>query len=147
MHVITNPVKEAPGVNFDVSAKFYPMGQDITRSCDIKAEWQIYIGKLGHHTSHKGLLPVQCKATVWTTGGNWILMYKHQRIFNSLALGKFEWKFRYIIFKRILLIDGWGISCKNSLIWMSLDFTDNQSTWVQVMAWCRQAASHYLSQC
>ena len=28
---------------------------------------------------------------------------------------------------------------------MSLDFTDDQSTWVQVMAWCRQATSHYLS--
>ena len=29
---------------------------------------------------------------------------------------------------------------------MSLDLTD-KSTLVQVMAWCRQAASHYLSQC
>ena len=28
-----------------------------------------------------------------------------------------------------------------------LDFTDDQSTLVQVMAWCRQATSHYLSQC
>ena len=32
--------------------------------------------------------------------------------------------------------------------WMSLDFTDDdQSTLAQVMAWCRQATSHYLSQC
>ena len=30
---------------------------------------------------------------------------------------------------------------------MTLDFTDDQSTLVQVMAWCRQATSHYLSQC
>ena len=30
---------------------------------------------------------------------------------------------------------------------MSLDFTDDQSILVQVMAWCRQAAIHYLSQC
>ena len=30
---------------------------------------------------------------------------------------------------------------------MSLDFRDDQSTLVQLMAWCRQAASHYLSQC
>ena len=29
---------------------------------------------------------------------------------------------------------------------MSLDFTDDKSTLVQVMAWCRQATSHYLSQ-
>ena len=51
-----------------------------------------------------------------------------------------------IIFKWILVIDGWGISCNIALIWMSLDFTDDQSTLVQVMAWCRQATSHYLSQ-
>ena len=30
---------------------------------------------------------------------------------------------------------------------MSLDFTDDQSTLVQVMVWCRQATSHYLNQC
>ena len=66
---------------------------------------------------------------------------------NSLAPGKFEWHFRYVIFKQILVIDGWGISCEDALIWMSLDFADDQSTLVQVMAWCHQATSHYLSQC
>ena len=40
---------------------------------------------------------------------------------NSVAPGKFEWNFRYVIFKRILVIDGWGISCEIALIWMSLD--------------------------
>ena len=45
------------------------------------------------------------------------------------------------------MIDGWGYSCEIALIWMSSDFTDDQSTLVQVMAWCRQATSHYLSQC
>ena len=39
---------------------------------------------------------------------------------NSLTPGKFEWKFRYVIFKQILVIDGWGISCEVALIWMSL---------------------------
>ena len=48
---------------------------------------------------------------------------------------------------RLGVIDGWGISCETALIWMSLDFTDDQSTLVQVMAWCCQATSHYLSQC
>ena len=66
---------------------------------------------------------------------------------NSLAPGKFEWNFRNVIFKQILVIDGWGISCEIALTWMSLDFTDDQSTLVQVMAWCRQATSHCLSQC
>ena len=30
---------------------------------------------------------------------------------------------------------------------MSMDLTDDKSTLVQLMAWCRQATSHYLSQC
>ena len=68
-------------------------------------------------------------------------------LFNSLAPGKFEGNFRYIIFKQILMVDCCGISCEIALIWMTLDFTDDMSTLVQVMAWCRQATSHYLSQC
>ena len=66
---------------------------------------------------------------------------------NSLAPGKFEWNFSYVILKQILVIDGCGISCEIAIIWMSLDFIDDQSTLVQVMAWCHQATSHYLSQC
>ena len=34
-----------------------------------------------------------------------------------------------------------------ALRWMPLDLTDDKSTLVQVMAWCHQATSHYLSQC
>ena len=122
---------------------------------------------------------------------------------NSLAPGNFEWNFRYVIFKRVLVIDGWGISCEIGLIWMSLDCywwsvnRDSPTIWclcaffpkllqsyvpfyvkkekmgnsmcllefecakrlkahsqaipestlVQAMAWCRQATSHYMSQC
>ena len=42
---------------------------------------------------------------------------------------------------------GWGISYENALRWMPLNITDEKSTLVQVMAWCRQATSHYLSRC
>ena len=45
------------------------------------------------------------------------------------------------------MIGGWGISCKITLIWMLLALTDDKSTLVQIMAWCRQATSYYLSQC
>ena len=45
---------------------------------------------------------------------------------NSLAPEKFEWNFRHVIFKQILVIDGWGISCEVAPIWMSLGFTDDQ---------------------
>ena len=75
------------------------------------------------------------------------IIFKTTQHVNSLAPGKFEWNFREIIFKQILVIHGWGISCEIALIWMSLDFTDDQSTLVQVMVWCHQATSHYLSQC
>ena len=67
--------------------------------------------------------------------------------FNSLAPGKFEWNFRYLIFQIISVIDGWVITCELALRWMLLDITDDKSTLVQVMAWCHQATSHYLSQC
>ena len=66
---------------------------------------------------------------------------------NSLAPEKFEWNFRHVIFIQILVIVGWSISCEIALIWMSLDFTDGQSTLFQVTAWCHQATSHCLSQC
>ena len=58
---------------------------------------------------------------------------------NSLAPMEFEWNLRHVIFKRILVIGGWGISCEIALIWISLDFTYDSSTLVQV--------SLYLSQC
>ena len=46
------------------------------------------------------------------------------------------------------MIDGWGISREIAPIWMSPDFTDDdQSTLVQLMAWCHQATSHYLGKC
>ena len=66
---------------------------------------------------------------------------------NPLAPWKFEWNFRHEIFKQILVNGGWGISCDIVLKRMSLDFTDDRSTLFQVMAWCRNATSHYLSQC
>ena len=42
---------------------------------------------------------------------------------------------------------GWGISYEIALRWMPLNLSDYKSTLVRVMAWCRQAANHYLSQC
>ena len=70
----------------------------------------------------------------------------HPSQHNSLATGKFEWHFRYLIFQIFSGIDSWGISCEIALRWMSLDLTDDKSTLVQVIAWWRQATTHYLSQ-
>ena len=59
--------------------------------------------------------------------------------FKLILVGNFqanfsEWWLRYI-------------SYEVSLRWMPLDLTNDKSTLVQVMAWCRQATSHYLIQC
>ena len=63
---------------------------------------------------------------------------------NSLVPVEFQRNFRKVIFLLILVIDGWS---KIVLKWMPMDLTDGKSTLVQVMAWCRQTISHYLSQC
>ena len=66
---------------------------------------------------------------------------------NSLGPGRFQFNFRLVTFKLILVNGGWDISYEIALKWMPLDLTDDKSTLVQVMAWCHQATSHYLSQC
>ena len=76
-----------------------------------------------------------------------LLLHGSGSSLKSLTPGKFEWYFRYQTFQIISVINGWGISCELALRWTSLDLTDDKSTLVQVMAWCRQATCHYLSQC
>ena len=68
-------------------------------------------------------------------------------MFVSLAPEIFEQNFRYVTFKLILEISGSGFFCEIVLRWLRLEHTDDKSTLVQVMAWCRQATSHYLNQC
>ena len=60
-------------------------------------------------------------------------------------LGDFNKSYK-IIFKLILMIDGCDILSEIALRWTSLNLSDDKSTLVQVMAWCRQATSHYLNQ-
>ena len=67
--------------------------------------------------------------------------------FNSLAPGGFENIFQNVFFKLISRIDTLSNSCETALRSMPQNPSDDKSTLVQVMAWCRQAASHYLSQC
>ena len=62
-------------------------------------------------------------------------------------LGDLNDIFRFVIFNVILEVDGQGISYEIILRWMSQDLSDDKSTLIQAMAWCRQATSHYLSQC
>ena len=54
--------------------------------------------------------------------------------------------FQNAIFNFVLLLSILRSSNENALRWMPLDLTDDKPTLVRVMAWCRQATSHYLSQ-
>ena len=55
--------------------------------------------------------------------------------------------FKTAIFNLVLLIGISTSSNDNALRWMPWDLTDDKSTFAQVMAWCLQAMSYYLSQC
>ena len=66
-------------------------------------------------------------------------------ILTHWSLGDCNFNFRKVIFKLTVVNGGWGISSEIALRWMPQDPTDGKSTLVQVMAWCRLATSHYLS--
>ena len=94
----------------------------------------------GHQRSYKAHQAGNQDEMRWNTPE---LLHFFLLIYSIMFPGRFQCTCRYVIFK---LIDCWDISCEIALRWLSLDFTDGKSTWVRVMAWCRQAASHYLSQ-
>ena len=68
-------------------------------------------------------------------------------LLKSLAPGRPRSHFKTAIFNLVLLIGIFTSSIDNPLRWMQWDLTDDKSTLDQVMAWCRQATSHYLNQC
>ena len=68
-------------------------------------------------------------------------------LFNSLTPGRPGCHFKSAIFNLVLLNGFSRSSNDNAPRWMPWDLTDDKSTLVQVMAWCRQATSHYLNQC
>ena len=77
--------------------------------------------------------------TVWTVG--WFQWLTHW------PLGNLKCDSKNVIFNLVLLIGIFRSSHGNALQWMPQGLTDDMSTLVQVMACCRQATSHYLSQC
>ena len=74
-------------------------------------------------------------------------LFCRTRMINSLAPGRSECDSKNGIFDLVALIGIFRSSHDNALQWMPEDLTDDKSALVQVMAWCRQATSHYLSQC
>ena len=85
-----------------------------------------------------------CHQTAWT---NYIHVFLARRLcVNSMAPGRPGCHFKTAIFSLVLLIGFFRSSYDNALRWMPWDLTNDKSTLVQVMAWCCQATSHYLSQ-
>ena len=70
-----------------------------------------------------------------------------EQLINSLAPGRSWCDFRNVIFNIALLFGILKSSYANIFRWMPQDLTDDKSTLVQVMAWCRRATSHYLNRC
>ena len=77
----------------------------------------------------------------------WLYLIGPLEISMQFCINNFQAYFSDWIFKLISVIDGWYITSEIVLRWMSLDLSDDKSILVQVMAWCHQATSHYLSQC
>ena len=67
--------------------------------------------------------------------------------FNSLASGRCGRNFKSIIFKLIIHSSSLGTRCEIAVRWTPQELPSEKSTLVQVLAWCHQAPSHYLSQC
>ena len=70
-----------------------------------------------------------------------------QNIINSLGPGRNGNDFKTVIFKLTSSIWFFSNLYEIDLRRKPLDPTDDKSTMGLVMAWCRQAASHYLNQC
>ena len=71
-------------------------------------------------------LPLTRGPAIQTASYSW---KSRDETFNSLATGRFEWKFRYkIISNLISVVVGWGVSCEIALRWMSLGITEGKFT-------------------
>ena len=69
------------------------------------------------------------------------------RYIHSLAPGRCGCNLKWFIFKLISMINILTIPCNISFRWISQEHSGYLSTLVRVIAWCRQAPSHYQSHC
>ena len=67
-----------------------------------------------------------------------------------MASGKCDTNFKGVTFKPIIQNSSLATRCEIALRWMPLNRIGDESIFtilVEVMAWCRQATRHYMSQC
>ena len=106
----------------------------------------------GQWTRHGGKTNRQIETNITPTPNNFYFNNYCQIPQGTMSLFIDCWEmglcnFQLVIFKLIPWIDTSSISCKLALNWMPKHLNNEKSTWVQVMAWCRQATNHYLRQC
>ena len=81
-------------------------------------------------------------------------LYTHNIVFQNshsdltVSINSSHWPLDDILKLQFSISFHWLVSSKNNALgWMPKDLTDDRSTLVQVMAWCRQATSHCLTPC
>ena len=96
------------------------------------------------HWLEKSANAKYCRINPYSPGWAW---NPGEYVLTHWPLGDLNESLNGVIFNLILVIDDLGFSNEIALRWMLLDLTGNKSILIQIMAWCRQATSHYQSQC
>ena len=78
--------------------------------------------------------------------GSGLLFHKTMLLLTALSQGRSGCDFKDAIYSFNLLIGIFRYSSDNALLIMPQNLPGDKSALVQVMAWCRQATSHYLNQ-
>ena len=85
------------------AAQFYPYISGL-----LHCHWS----RIANMSRRACVLIKQIQSNPTVTGARQSLPKGYQNSINSLATGKSEWNFTYVIFKQVLVIDGWGILVK-----------------------------------
>ena len=93
-------------------------------------------------TAHKTPPWACCKVTSWQ-----LRSWNRGICVNSLDPERSGYDAENSILNLVLLVGSFRSSYDNILRWMPGNLVVDQSTLAQVMAWCHEATSHYLSQC
>ena len=108
--------------------------------------------------SDNGLSPGRCQAIIWTNVGilligplginfSEILIEINTFSFKKMHLKMSSAKWHLFCFSLNVLKKIMNACCDIALWWMPQNTFDDESTLVQVMAWCHQTISYYLRQC
>ena len=96
------------------------------------------------HRCHVRCASLSSKGPVRISDHNLCLVVPWPELIDPLGRGT---NFKSIFFKLIMQQTSLDTRCEIALSWLPEKLTKEKSTLVEVIAWCRQATSHYLSRC